>query len=472
MLMSMVGLNASAHDIAVKNADGVTIYYNYINNSTKLAVTYQGSSSSSFSNEYTGNVVIPESVTYNGNTYSVTSIGNYAFDGCSMLTSITIPNSVTSIGNWAFFYCSNLTSITIPESVTSIGEHAFHGCSGLTSITIPNSVTSIGDGVYNSCSGLTSITIPNGVTSIGEWAFSDCSGLTSITIPNSVTSIGEWAFYRCSGLTSITIPNSVTNIGARAFYGCSGLTSITIPNSVTTIGKGAFADCSAITSIKVQEENTKYDSREDCNAVVETASNTLVVGCKSSVIPNNVTSIGESAFENCAGLTSIIIPNSVTSIEKDAFEDCRDLTSLSLGENVKSIGVRAFNQCTALTSISIPNSVTSIETDAFDDCTALTSIYSYIENPTNNTGSNFDSSNYTNATLYVPFGTKDKYLATDGWKNFVNIVEMDETAVKEISASNTNEAKYYSLDGKHFSQPQKGLNILKMSDGTTRKVMK
>ena len=287
-----------------------------------------------------------------------------------------------------------------------------------------------------------------------------------------MTSIGEWAFYRCSGLTSITIPNSVTNIGARAFYGCSGLTSITIPNSVTTIGKGAFADCSAITSIKVQEENTKYDSREDCNAVVETASNTLVVGCKSSVIPNNVTSIGESAFENCAGLTSIIIPNSVTSIEKDAFEDCRDLTSLSLGENVKSIGVRAFNQCTALTSISIPNSVTSIETDAFDDCTALTSIYSYIENPTNNTGSNFDSSNYTNATLYVPFGTKDKYLATDGWKNFVNIVEMDETAVKEISASNTNEAKYYSLDGKHFSQPQKGLNILKMSDGTTRKVMK
>ncbi len=162
-----------------------------------------------------------------------------------------------------------------------------------------------------------------------------------------------------------------------------------------------------------------------------------------------MTSIGNYAFDGCSGLTSITIPNSVT-----------------------SIGEWAFSGCSGLTSITIPNSVTSIEYHAFSGCSGLTSVCSYIEEPASVIGSNFDNSNYSNATLYVPFGTKDKYLSTTGWKNFVNIVEMDETAVKDVSASNTNEAKYYSLDGKQFSQPQKGLNILKMSDGTTRKVVK
>jgi len=390
---------------------------------------------------------------------SVTSIGNYAFNGCSGQTAIYsyIENPTSSTG--ANFDSSNYSNATLYVPFGTKDKYlATDGWKKFTNIVemepqptasgtcgenltwayyeVDKKLVISGTGAMDDYDGnslapwnsyrdnIENVVFEEGVTSIGNFAICKCSGLTSVSIANSVTSIGEHAFDRCLGLISINIPNSITSIGRYAFYGCSGLTSITIPNSVTTIGKGAFADCSAITSIKVQEENTKYDSREDCNAIIETASNTLVVGCKSSVIPNNVTSIGESAFENCSGLTSIIIPNSVTSIEKDAFEDCRDLTSLSLGENVKSIGVRAFNQCTALTSISIPNSVTSIETDAFDDCTALTSIYSYIENPTNNTGANFDSSNYSNATLYVPFGTKDKYLATDGWKNFTNIVEM------------------------------------------------
>ena len=181
-LMSMVGLNASAHDIEVKNADGVTIYYNYINNSTELAVTYRGSSSSDYSNEYTGNVVIPKSVTYNEKTYSVTSIGELAFYRCSGLTSITIPNSVTSIGFDAFKYCTGLTSITIPFGVTSIDEEVFEGCSGLISITIHPNITNIGKESFKGCTGLTSITIPNSVTNITPTAFSGCSGLTSITV--------------------------------------------------------------------------------------------------------------------------------------------------------------------------------------------------------------------------------------------------------------------------------------------------
>ena len=180
---------------------------------------------------------------------SVTSIGQYAFQNRTGLTSITIPNSVTSIGQSAFYYCSGLTSITIPNSVTSIGQYAFQNCTGLTSITIPDSVTSIGYGAFNSCSGLTSVTIGSGVTSIGENAFRDCTGLTSIIIPDSVTSIWQGAFYGCSGLTSATIGNSVTSIGYQAFYNCTGLTSVTIGNGVTSIGQQSFRNCSGLTSI-------------------------------------------------------------------------------------------------------------------------------------------------------------------------------------------------------------------------------
>ncbi|MCR5361508.1 MAG: leucine-rich repeat domain-containing protein [Bacteroidales bacterium] len=179
-------------------------------------------------------------MTYNGTTYSVTSIGNSAFYWCSGLTSIEIPNSVTSFGRYAFYGCTGLTSIVIPSGVTSIGWSAFDGCTGLTSIEIPSSVTSIGDCAFNDCTKLTSIEIPSSVTSIGSSAFSGCTGLTSISIPNSVTSIGSSAFSGCTGLTSIEIPSSVTSIGERAFWGCTGLASITVPENVTSVGTSAF----------------------------------------------------------------------------------------------------------------------------------------------------------------------------------------------------------------------------------------
>ena len=210
MLMSMVGIGASAHDIVVLNSDGVFIYYNYVNNKTELKVTYQGSSYLSYSNEYTGAVNIPSSVTYDGKTYSVTSIGDYAFRECSSLTSITIPNSVTTIGDDAFSLCSGLKKVIVPDIAAwcniSFGNYAANPLyyakhifsdenTEITDLVIPNSVTSIGSCAFCGCSGLTSITIPNSVTSIGSSAFSGCSGLTSITIPNSVTSIGSYAFH-------------------------------------------------------------------------------------------------------------------------------------------------------------------------------------------------------------------------------------------------------------------------------------
>ena len=319
-------------------------------------------------------IYIPSQIQYGKYTYEVTSIGNYAFSICSKLTSITIPNSVTSIGNGAFAWCEGLTSISIPNSVTSIGEEAFVGCSSLTSITIPNSVTTILEGAFEGCSSLTSITIPNSVTSIGKGAFEGCYDLTSITIPNSVTSIGNRAFEGCYDLTSITIPNSVTSIGMDAFYGCESLTSITIPNSVTSIGERAFNACSSLTSIVVEKGHRKYDSRENCNAIIETASNTLIQGCYSTIIPNSVTSIGDWAFASCPRLTSITIPNSVTSIGDWAFRFCTGLTSITIPNSVTSIGEEAFSYCLSLTSITIPNSVTSIGNGAFSHCSSLASI--------------------------------------------------------------------------------------------------
>ena len=407
------------------------IYYNYLdgNNVEVTGHSYE---------DYSGAVTIPASVTYNGTTYSVTSIGNAAFRYCGSLSSVTIPNSVTSIGRYAFDECSSLTSITIPNSVTSIGYGAFYVCSSLTSIVIPNSVTSIGNSAFSGCSSLTSITIPNSVTSIGEEAFSSCSALTSIVveagnttydsrencnaiiettsntlivgcqktiIPNSVTSIGNAAFRYCGSLSSVTIPNSVTSIGRYAFYYCRSLTSITIPNSVTSIRGHAFAYCSSLTSITIPNSVTSIGewAFDGCSSLTSPVYNahcfaymppsfegayTIPDGIKqiadwafyycssltAVTIPNSVTSIGNYAFDCCFSLTSITIPNSVTSIGNGAFRYCGSFASINIPNSVTSIGNSAFYNCQSLTSITIPESVTSIGSSAFQYCFSLTSV--------------------------------------------------------------------------------------------------
>ncbi|MBR4726705.1 MAG: leucine-rich repeat protein [Clostridia bacterium] len=304
---------------------------------------------------------------------------------------------VTRIDQNAFENCTRLTSVTMPESVVSIGSSAFSGCTGLTQVTIPDSVTSMGSSAFIDCTGLTHATIPDSVTSIEDEAFRNCLGLTSITFGKSVTHIGYEAFQGCTGLTSIMIPDSVTSIGYNAFGSCTGLTSITIGNSVKSIDH-AFEFCDGLTSVTVSEDNPVYHSAGNC--LIETASKTLVFGCKTSIIPadGSVTSIGESAFaycdeltnitipdsvtsiESCAffgctGLTSIAIPGSVSSISLEAFYNCTGLTMVTIGSGVTSIGGYAFYYCTKLTSVTIPDSVTSINYSAFSCCTGLTDVY-------------------------------------------------------------------------------------------------
>ena len=279
--------NAFAYDFSAVAPSGQTLYYNIVNGHAE--VTFQTNGYPYYSTYPTGNLVIPTSVTYNGTSYSVTSISSHAFSVCSGLTSVTIPNSVTSIGG-----------------------SAFYGCSGLTSVTIPNSVTSIGSGAFSGCSGLTSVTIPNSVTGIGYRTFYSCTGLTSVTIPNSVTIIGWEVFYGCTGLTSVTIPNSVTSISSHAFYGCSGLTSVTIPNSVTTIGDYAFCGCSGLTSVTF-------------NAI-------------------NCTSMGNSShpvFDGCTNLSTLTIGENVTRIPSYAFGDCNSLTSIYMDGFPPTLGTNA-----------------------------------------------------------------------------------------------------------------------------------
>ena len=406
------------------------------------------------STKYTGSVVIPETVSYsalvlkegfdswtstnhNDNSTSeenytinaeageilafdweVSSEGNYDWlivmlDGVEVLK-----KSGSQSGSYSYTFDAAAThTLTVKYTKDGSNAHYSDQCrvynvslNVFSEDVTTYSVTSICSYAFQNCSGLTSVEIPNSVTSIGSYAFSDCTGLISIEIPNSVTSIANYVFRFCRNLTSIEIPSSVTSIGDAAFLGCSGLTGIEIPNSVTSIGNSVFSHCYGLTSIVVESGNAKYDSRNNCNAIIETATNKLIEGCKNTIVPDGVTCIGRSAFSDCTGLVSIEIPSSVTSIEQGAFNNCSSLnqvhisdlaawcniafawganplesahnlymngelvTELVIPESVTDIRAYAFHGCTGLTSVSIPNGVTQISYSAFEGCTGLTSV--------------------------------------------------------------------------------------------------
>ncbi len=485
-LVSLISLALLPSLVGASEVEINGIYYNIISE-IYAEVTFDNT-------KYIGHVEIPSTIFYSGKEYpvssidsrafmdcvelltvdipnSITSIGEAAFFRCSELTSITIPNSVKKIGGFAFYGCSNLKSIDIPNGVSTIKTSTFAGCTGLTSIKIPRSVTTIGADAFGNCTGLNSVDIPSGVRSIKKGAFRNCSSLISIILPNGLTSLEKDVFSRCSGLTSIVIPNSVTSIGAAAFLGCTGLTSISIPRNVRTIGGSAFGACSNLASIRVDPQNAVYDSRNNCNAIIETSKNCMILGCQNTKIPNGVLSIEERAFNNCTGLTSISIPRSVTSIGEFVFCNCSNLATICVDSqnavydsrndcnaiietstntlvygcrntlipsDVTSIADDAFEGCTGLISIRIPNSVRSIGYSAFSDCTGLTSIFAEGGIPATIKGNTFDNVDKKSCTLHVPKGRKEIYEKEEYWNEFEKIVmSSNYTANNEGEPSNS-----------------------------------
>ena len=276
-----------------------------------------------------------------------------------------------------------------------------------------------------------------------------------------ITEIGENAFSYCPDLLSVSIPNTVTQIGDNAFTTCEQLTSMLIPRSITKIGHEAFTFCTNLSFLTVEEGNPVYDSREGCNAIIETATNTLVLGCIHTIIPNTVTTIGYAAFQEVP-IESIEIPNSVVHIENNAFENCH-LKAIEIPNSVTTIGDFAFNSCASLSEITLPNSLTSIGEGAFEFCNSLSSVISEIKEP-------FETSCWPppadlfwdNVILFVPRGTKDLYQNTKGWRLFKQIIEMDQqpTSVLEMKQETEKSKQIYNMEGRRLFNPQKGVNIM------------
>jgi len=426
-LFFLMGTAAFADGIAIDS-----IYYE-LNLTEKTAEVRQAIIMS-------GDIVIPSTIDYNGESYQVTSIDNNvfylrryltsisipnsvthigmaAFWGCESLTSVNIPTGVTTIEPGSFGNCKSLTSINIPDGVTSIKFAAFSGCSSLTSINIPDGMTSIGVYTFQNCSSLTSITLPKNIRSIGDYAFDGCSSLASVNLPDSMTTIGEYAFKKCFSLSDINIPDGVTSINEGAFYRCNNLTSLSIPASVTRIGNYAFDRCNSLEKIVVDTENTVYDSREHCDAIIVSATNELMLGCKNTVIPESVTSIGHYAFYDCKDLTSFTIPSGVTIIKDNAFGSCTNLRHF-------------YSHATA---------VPEMELD----------IFSKID--------------LENATLHVPASAIEDYRAAEQWKDFGTIVALtdEDLSVNSYSLSPTFPSPVlFDLQGRRLNAvPARGLYV-------------
>ena len=335
---------------------------------------------------------------------SVTTIEYEAFAGCEELKNIILPENLTEIGDEAFSGCENLEKIEvaednpvydsrdncnaliesntntllkgckntkIPYGITTIAVEAFNGCSGLENITIPSSVTTIGDSAFAYCSNLKSVDLPSSVTTMDWRVFEGCSSLKNVTIPSGITTISVQTFSECSSLENITIPSSVTTIESGAFDYCSSLKSIDIPSSVTEIESQIFEDCNNLESICVAEDNKVYDSRENCNALIRSADNTLQEGCKNTKIPSSVVTIGERAFFNNSGITAIEVPVGVKIIKKEAFYSCTNLKTVKLSDSLEKIENECFEECTSLENIVIPSGIEDIEGETFANCTGL-----------------------------------------------------------------------------------------------------
>ena len=409
VLMSMTGAKASSYDISATNSDGVTIYYKWANSEkTELAVSFNHNSNTGNRNYYSGNVVIPKSVVYEGKSYSVTSIGSQAFDRCTGLTSVTIPNSVTIIGEYAFTECSGLTSVKVNCSPTTIGNNPFGGCNKIEEVSFDcENVTTL----FRNFSSIKKITMSENIKTIGEFAFSSCNGLTSVTIPNSVTSIGSYAFTGCSGLTSVIIGSGVLSIGSDAFYNTNLKKTIWLTNTppsgydnasgaVNYVSNEQFIISNKVVykslSSYFEVDGIRYVpvslSERTCDAIDcvydESSANTkiastvtykgiqmTVMNIKPYLAYNNkyintlsldiVGSLPDYAFTGCSNLKTVTYSDKINSLGNYSFSDCSSLISLTstenvsysnvlyISKNINTIGNYAFNGCKEIKNVII-----------------------------------------------------------------------------------------------------------------------
>lgn len=371
------------------------IYYNIVSQKAKQAEVAPSSNI-----KYSGDIIIPEFVEYEGVTYNVTGIGDGAFQECKDLTSISIGNNLTRIGNNAFRNCSNLYSVTIPNSVTSIGFAAFSGCTAICTISIPDNVTSIGWGIFSGCKKLDSVHIGDGVTTIPPSAFDGCSNLTSIAISQNVTLICDNAFKECKSLTSISIPSNLKEIQSGAFYDCVNLSAVHITDLAS------WCECFFLDNPLWYAHHLFLNGKEIIDMV----------------IPNNVTSIVSAAFQGCTKLNSVTIPSSVTTIGSYAFSDCPNLTSIVIPNSVTTLSNDAFRGCVSLTSVTIGNNVKEIRQCAFKDCVELKDFYCLSEGVPITDVDVFEGSYIEYATLHVPALSITAYKEASPWMYFNEIV--------------------------------------------------
>jgi len=389
-----------------------TIIYNSSGASTQITTYYYGH------NEPSGDLVIPSTIIHNDTTYTITTIGYNAFWKCTNITSLTLPNTLNSIIQGAFAGCTGITGeIVIPNSVTHLGADAFRSCTSLNSVVFSDALTKIGWAAFKGCSSLEHISpLPESLTRIYDKAFEGCSNLSgTIVIPSQITQIDENVFAYCN-ISSVVIPESVERIKRMAFASCP-LDSIFIPSSVTSIsvtdgnGSGAFLGCTHLQSIIVDEANSVYDSRDNCNALIETATNTIILGCKNTIIPNTVNSIGNSAFAGCTELDAITIPNSVSHLGIGAFERCDSLSTITLPTSVSYISNYAL-ACSGLTSIICKSS------------TPPTAFFEYGYYYSNSFGNEVSWVN-REIPIHIPFGTIEAYRNAPGWNYFSNFIETE-----------------------------------------------
>ena len=452
----------------IANAKGIEIdglKFDVVNKTKEATVT--GLNASVFVGT---DVVIPETVTYEDVSYVVKRIGDNAFYNLRGMTSVSIPRSINSIGKSAFGYCGGLKAVYITDigawckiifndSPLRWAKHLYLNGEEVKTVVLPNDLKKVNAIVFNGCASLEKVVLHDSIDEIGNGAFLDCINLKTIEIPNSVKVIEAWAFGR-SGLTSIVIPNSVYTIGDYVFSGCSSLSSVQLPNTITSIGKEWFEECTNLTSVNIPETVSTIDVM-----AFYKCTNLLSIN-----LHENIKKISENSFGYCSSLQSVSIPNQIETIEEGAFRGCSSITSVVIPECLTNIPKNLFRGCTNLKEVYLHSNVKQISSYAFGWCESLSDVFCHAETPPTCEEKVFYNSYIDYTKLHVPSSSIIIYKETEPWKSFGDVVAMTDTGIDGTKKTTEQVISHYTLEGRLISAPIKGINIIRMSNGKTKKI--